>query len=1636
MDQATSPPATPPSAPRAWRPARRSQPIPQHDWQVELPPERSTAPRWRPLRLALWFALLSALFACFLVVALDAPERTPLLIMTDVRPGPIPQTPWLAEEIERLKLLDRTTLSVYEHSPSLPTGTSVADFRQSLQQMTRAADRTGAVIVYLRLPGLVDDVGRPCLIPSQASLFRSEEWLPVEALLDHIAGDVFPKHVQRLVIVDRCQPDTVWPAGILADSFGDQLASLVKRQHEAGRWQTLRVLSDTTGHQTGWHSPALGGSVFGEAIWSALTGRANSAEAGGNGDRHVSLSEMANYVTRRTSDWVWENRRQVQTPSLLSPDLKNYQLFWAAPESTQHVWHAAADRLRTPVDRDASLHRLKQMWSERLALADQAPWRFDPVAWQRLNHLVVQYEVLTNGGASAARQREDVERAIQSLLETLGNAARSRSPLGEGDVRLPHRQLAQRLNPDRPADGARVADAFDQVRRRPSRQVAAALLHDLQQKGAIPQYWDLVVLQHLANDAPDSSWSQPELISRVLSVMESLGEMQASPNSGVSVMLESQCRPIEATLRVILDCLFVGTDDRLATAVELAASAEKRLADCRQSEQDLLKAIEWRDRAAADLPRLAEWIYIRGCGEARTTAKRGVGDWIAATGNWKQLEAALAQCADQGASPESASLAASLATQLERELSELWTHVEQAYDRLLTGAADAAAVAEMEQLLSTSLIPREPDSLSRTPVEQRMTLRETWLQASTQIAIQFAARSPGDQHAETIPPTALDDWMIQIARGAAPHPMFAMLSLTETRPHSPGASSESLHDQLLSRSWQRSVRIRHELASIPQGLHRSRYSSFDSPIARERAWRVQAQRVRTAASWLPNNLPYNPCHRLELAACGRLLRNRAACMADDFWAGSADNGPPFFVQAAGELLDCADLCDADWRDSLNEAGKAEANQTRRLLAASQNPSQAPLGVTAIAVPQILASDDLQTNVDVRRSPQAVLPPGTAAVFISRGDKTEEWTVGRESADLSTPSNGTRDFVTTRISLQNPLPKTRIDTRQSRRAYAYFRGHRFADDFQLAPTAGFTVRSVPGADVPATVTVQSDRRRPTAILFVLDASASMTDNVTREGTRGTIRKIDAAVDALNSLLNDLADENNVQVGVVFYGHRVAAGETAAAGVQRQPLYEQRFPFSPTLQPFEDVETVLPVGRFGPAELGRMDARLRALQPWGETPLYLSILEGLEQLESAPADATRTMVVITDGLNYQFNPTPEKRTELQDVLRSVEGREVAVHLLGFGIAEKEIAQAREEFSRISAATGGSSDVTVRDAARLQARLRSLYQPGRFSIQNGDAVPKTAQVGEPIVLAPNKSGERPYDVRYESATGRIAIEGGEKLIFRPALDGTLRIVSDLPYLTASLRERDSGLDSPCDLAASRPEWKGNDLVIRWSLRQRDGQFTPRPAIGYFLIQPIDANGRELGAAALCLGPAAVPGQPLPTWEFRIPSWPRDAVTARMQGWVGSRPMSVDRTESYVSLIQRQQNNESWQALPIPAVGWQIRHDVRSVTLVERYDTAAGEPQVWTELTENRLSQGAVDTSHAATLLSVDRRYDAEHHLFVQTWNFDRELAPEDLNRIQFRFTSLEPIRSRGWMMGDSLLLSTVPQALVIKPVPVMTR
>jgi len=162
-----------------------------------------------------------------------------------------------------------------------------------------------------------------------------------------------------------------------------------------------------------------------------------------------------------------------------------------------------------------------------------------------------------------------------------------------------------------------------------------------------------------------------------------------------------------------------------------------------------------------------------------------------------------------------------------------------------------------------------------------------------------------------------------------------------------------------------------------------------------------------------------------------------------------------------------------------------------------------------------------------------------------------------------------------------------------------------------------------------------------------------------------RRIDQAREAMRRILDRLVDRP-YRVGVIVYGHRAGWG-----GPNRNAIV-RRGPPGLRLNPNEDVETILKVGRFSRSEMDDVLTRLNKLEPLGETPLYLAILEAIGELpEPREEGQKRHIVVITDGLNDQWpdpNGPADKRKSALDVrdrLKSPAAKGIQLDVVGFDL-----------------------------------------------------------------------------------------------------------------------------------------------------------------------------------------------------------------------------------------------------------------------------------------------------------------------------------------------------------------------------------
>jgi len=263
------------------------------------------------LRIAAWSLLFLSLLAGFVVWLVWTPLRTPLIIATATNcESPLAPNAWAREDAERLQILDQEEVlkcsAVAWESKEL----GLAQLRRQLEAAVPGGPHKDLVILYLSLPGAVDEAAEPCLIPPGASPWKSDEWLRVRDLL----GRLFPQdpagkpaaRVKKLLILDANRTGSDWKLGLLYNSFAERLQSVVQELNIPN----LAVLNSTSPGQVGWAAPELKGSVFGYFLWQGLNGAAD-VEQSGNRDKVVSLQELRHYLQAYVGQWVTENRAAV-----------------------------------------------------------------------------------------------------------------------------------------------------------------------------------------------------------------------------------------------------------------------------------------------------------------------------------------------------------------------------------------------------------------------------------------------------------------------------------------------------------------------------------------------------------------------------------------------------------------------------------------------------------------------------------------------------------------------------------------------------------------------------------------------------------------------------------------------------------------------------------------------------------------------------------------------------------------------------------------------------------------------------------------------------------------------------------------------------------------------------------------------------------------------------------------------------------------------------------------------------------------------------------------------------------------------------------------------------------------------------
>jgi hypothetical protein len=668
------------------------------------------------------------------------------------------------------------------------------------------------------------------------------------------------------------------------------------------------------------------------------------------------------------------------------------------------------------------------------------------------------------------------------------------------------------------------------------------------------------------------------------------------------------------------------------------------------------------------------------------------------------------------------------------------------------------------------------------------------------------------------------------------------------------------------------------------------------------------------------------------------------------------------------------------------------------------------------------SDNVKIKMAVQPGPEDALhglPTSQAAVFV----RDARGRIPGTSRSLDLPLAG---VVQGRVPLEITVPGTALAGRGPiLEAVALVRGNRFSTNFLLRPTGGVKVEVDPYHYGLPQITLGGRSRRRASIMFILDCSNSMSEETEMEGPEGNekIPRLDAAKIALNQMLGSLADEGDARVGVLFYGHRVGWNLKKPDQILRQSDYAR--PIPDDLRPSEDVELVLPLGRFDQSVAASVTDLIKSLKPWGETPLYHSIVDAIGDFAHDEPGTEKSIVVITDGLNYQFNsPNPKTR---DSVMTAMGDRKIPIDIVGFGISDSEAAAAAKEFTGLAQQTGGTY-VPVASGTALVHSLESLLGPKGYEVTNASGTEiGHAEVGTSVTVRPKPAGLRTYKVSLPPLSAHVELAGGERAELTISADG--RSIQSAGYqhgqpIFAPLINGDRGPATDWLLGVHRPIRTAEGASFPISVQREDREFAPRMAEAWIEITPRADDPHTALPTYIFYDANWEPGMPAPVLKLTAENWPVAAKQAEMRAWLKQQPTPPDWIVKLGDIVNRVPTSGSGASLSgLSGVTYQVRAqrgekpgDPYRVAVIERFaDDSAG--------------PGSLKVEIYPQPARIVHRFDPQNHLALDTFDLD-ETDDKVAATYELRFTRSETVKRGALQLAEPIVRGVSETGDLIRP------
>jgi Mg-chelatase subunit ChlD len=1644
----------------------------KHRWQGAGDAARSTrvaaATRRSGRRVWVLVLLLVALFTGFVYALLFSPAKTPLIVIsaTDYA-WPIPANAWVREDIAGLADLHEKTLNVVDTSAAWRSkAAGLAELDKQLRALGKSRGNDGSILFYIALHGLVDEKGSPCLLLPGTSPLNSAGWLPFEELLRHL-GSELPAEVNKVLMVDCSRIRTDWNLGVARNTFVERLEELISR----GDVPNLQVITSSGPDETVWASPDLRGSVFGRYVRLGLAGaadRGTRAEKLGNRNGRVSIEELHRYVAANVGRWAKQNRGVEQTPRLFVNEkvpLSDFRLTWALAGSGLNRMLEAEATLGRAED-FVSFDKLAELWRKLDELRTARPFQADPLGWREFEQRLLQLEQLAQAGGAykdaAARLHEELGNRLNDAAARAAKAAGSENVIAKGNILSATEDVTAanfKLHSLPLAEYFGTLDSATIAATRGRLDLAAAAndpesLEAVWLKSNRPELVrDLAEVQFVRfarryEAAP--LWKQGDTVQSGLKLFENAERAALFGDPRAHYWLRPALDAADVARRAAEDRYYLGPRKAAETVPWDGPVAQYDAITAANTglRPRIETALLTYDRACAEAPYLAQW-YARpglkltkrtevdGDGKAKKSATPGADDPI--NGRFAPLfrnARALGELLDVRSTAQSTDSPPFLeaARTLNDDLDGLRKDfLAQVDERMNEAGADGGTLRELQATLSIPLLPAD----KRLAVRKKAGELATRLHAASQEKTQ-----PQAQTAEPEKKKADDVVAVTFAEriaGWPQHPLGMILEFNEPKNSAPAAAKpaddaepdlEADKFAAAGRCERIATLAREKLRSLPTLPTADDAALGDSPRL---VYGRTARTLRSAAPLWFTAPQIDPIARLRSYDIQQLMLWSVRRTLDDFWGsggdkpGAIERAKPFFDMAASDHLAAA-------RELLSPSAPVdkEIESLRRLLNLRRlASSRGAVAAVETGLPDG-AGDKLALKVDLKPGDDtagvaagnsadgaAAFPAAEGVVFVRNADHIAP--LEREPFQAPLKPAGAE------LALAGAVPESFGSALQ---AVAMVRGNEYAQPFMRPGLGGVVVDFAPTQPDTAQVTLFGDRPQQSSVVFILDCSASMSTDMPVELIDAQLLpRLEIAKSVLESLLEQLAIRNDTRVGVRFFGHRAGWAKEQLAKMLTQNEYSG--PIPDDVSPSSDVELVLPLGRFSSVEAGLVTSRLKSVKPWGQSPLFLSLQDALRDFDTDKGDTDKSIVVITDGANYQFTPAgggtaaPAHRT-MNDVLTSFQGKDIPIYILGFGTGaaagQTADAAAEREFTELARRTNGKY-FPISNGRDLLTTLRDRLGLGSYDV---DAVGAAAggqqatKLNTPVTVTGLRSGPADYTVRFEAASRKVELEGGEALQLYASRRGEISaraydqgvpvedvLVNDADRLRLTVR-------------AHRPRREGTGVQFPISVQDPDGVYTRRPTEMWIEVTPTLRNPKDAAEPPptyIFYDRNFTLGTPVPVETWTAASWPTGSVQAKVRVWCKYSPTAPGATTTLREVIEDRAKYLTGANVAI------LDGATFRVQLPERVDNDAPyEIKIIEEHGAASPGVGALktllETEKQLLPKRIVRRFDAKHRVAIHSYWFDPDTARKVLDSptTKITFTTRNATRDGAWRIeGD---------------------